>query len=301
MIDRRTLLAATALLAAAPAMARGWARPLRVLIIDGYGNHDWRLTTRLFRAIVEPTGLFHVTVSTAPETAADPRWAEWRPAFAGHDVVVQTTNDLGGRPTWPASVRGDFEAFVRNGGGVLFLHSANNAFADWPAYNRMIGLGWRSLDFGPSIEIVGGKPRLIPAGVGEKTGHGARSDALVTRIGDHPIHRGLPRSWRTADVEIYRYPRGPARVKILSYAHDAKTGRDWPMEWTTRFGRGRCYTASYGHVWKGDVDPPTLRSADVQTILIRALLWLGGRTPPSAAPADFPGKDAVSLRPPLAM
>lgn len=301
MIDRRSFLAITALLGAAPSWARERSRPLRVLIVDGYGNHAWQLTTRLLRAIIEPTGFFEVTVSTAPEIAGDPRWAQWRPAFSDHDVVVQTINDLGGRPTWPVSVRSDFEAFVRNGGGVLFLHSANNAFADWPAYNDMIGLGWRTADLGPSIEIVAGKPKLIPAGVGERTGHGARSDALVTRIGEHPIHRGLPRSWRTADVEIYRYPRGPAHVNVLSYAHDEKTARDWPMEWTTRFGRGNCYISSYGHVWKGDTNPPTMRSVDVQTILIRALQWLGGRTPAAKAPADFPGREAVSLRPPFAI
>ena len=40
--------------------------PVRVLILDGYSNHDWRLTTALIRGILEPTGLFKVDVSTAP-------------------------------------------------------------------------------------------------------------------------------------------------------------------------------------------------------------------------------------------
>ena len=38
------------------------ARPLRVLIVDGYNNHDWQRTTRLVRGIIEPTGLFEVSV-----------------------------------------------------------------------------------------------------------------------------------------------------------------------------------------------------------------------------------------------
>ena len=42
---------------------------IRVLIVDGFSNHDWKLTTQLIRAIIEPSGLFVVDVSTAPPTA----------------------------------------------------------------------------------------------------------------------------------------------------------------------------------------------------------------------------------------
>ncbi|HLP26892.1 MAG TPA: ThuA domain-containing protein, partial [Acidobacteriota bacterium] len=55
--------------------------PIRVLIVDGYSNHDWRLTTALIRGILEPTGRFTIAVSTAPATKDAPGWAEWRPKF----------------------------------------------------------------------------------------------------------------------------------------------------------------------------------------------------------------------------
>ena len=29
---------------------------IRVLIVDGFSNHDWKLTTQFIRAIIEPTG-----------------------------------------------------------------------------------------------------------------------------------------------------------------------------------------------------------------------------------------------------
>ena len=63
--------------------------PIRVLIVDGYSNHDWRLTTALIRGILEPTGLFAVSVSTAPPTKDSPGWDEWRPKFADYDVIIQ--------------------------------------------------------------------------------------------------------------------------------------------------------------------------------------------------------------------
>ena len=49
--------------------------PVRVLIVDGVSNHDWKLTTALIRGILEPTGLFTVTVSTGPGTKDSPDWA----------------------------------------------------------------------------------------------------------------------------------------------------------------------------------------------------------------------------------
>ena len=284
-------------------MARpGQAEPrrIRVLIIDGVSNHDWRQTTRILLAILEPTGLFEVSVSTSPPTAEAPGWDDWRPEFAQCDVVLQTYNDIWGGPAWPDRVKADFEAFVARGGGVFFLHSANNAFADWPAYNAMIGLGWREKDFGPAVYIdADERPAIIPAGVGEGTGHGPRYDALVRRIGEHPVHAGLPRAWMTADVELYRYARGPARnLTVLTYALEPETQMNWPMEWAVEYGRGRCYVANYGHVWAGDEDPVTLRSVDVQTILVRALQWLARHEVTYPVPGDFPAADAVAIRPP---
>ena len=50
------------------------AAPIRVLIVDGFSNHDWRQTTALLRAILEPSGLFDVSISTTPPAAAPPGW-----------------------------------------------------------------------------------------------------------------------------------------------------------------------------------------------------------------------------------
>ena len=103
-LDRRAfVLAALAALSARPALAQpaqAEPRRIRVLIIDGVSNHDWRLTTRILRAILEPTGLFEVSVSTSPPTAQAPGWDDWRPDFAQCDVVLQTYNDIWGGPAW---------------------------------------------------------------------------------------------------------------------------------------------------------------------------------------------------------
>ena len=43
---------------------------IKVLILDGYSNHAWQYNTALLRGILEPTGLFDVTVSTTPPPTA---------------------------------------------------------------------------------------------------------------------------------------------------------------------------------------------------------------------------------------
>ena len=42
---------------------------IRVLIVDGFSNHDWQQTTALICGILAPGGLFDVAVSTAPENS----------------------------------------------------------------------------------------------------------------------------------------------------------------------------------------------------------------------------------------
>ena len=274
------------------------AEPIRVLIVDGYSNHDWKLTTALIRGIIEPTGLFTVAVSTAPPTVAAPGWDAWRPKFSDYDVVVQNCNDIKGGPPWPRPVQADFEEFVAKGGGVYIWHSANNAFAEWPAYNEMIGLGWRKKEFGWAISVDEHEQLVrIPAGEGRDTGHGTRIDTVVKRLGDHPIHAGLPRQWLTPDIEVYYHSRGPAKnLEVLSFGFDPRTQMNWPLEWTVAYGRGRVYTSSFGHVWAGDTQPGRMRCAGVQTVFVRALQWLARRDVTYPVPVDFPTVDKISVR-----
>ena len=276
---------------------------VKVLIVDGFSNHDWKQNTALLQGILEPTGLFDVSVSTAPPTNGAPGWDSWRPKFADYDVVIQTCNDISNGTQWPKEVQAAFENYVTNGGGFLDYHSANNAFAKWPAYNEMIGLGWRDKNFGWAISVdINENLVRIPAGEGGNTGHGPQSDVIIHNLGGHPIHAGLPRNWKTPHLEVYYYARGPAdNLQVLSYGYDARTKMNWPTEWTVAYGKGRVYNATFGHVWKGDVQPPALRCAGVQTILVRALQWLAKRPVDYPVPPDFPTADAVSIRPEISL
>ena len=276
---------------------------IRVLIVDGFSNHDWRQTTSLLRGILEPMDLFDVAVSTAPGSTNGPAWTVWRPTFTNYDVVIQTCNDINHGPPWPEPVKRDFENYVRNGGGVYIFHSAENAFEGWKEYEEMVGLCWRKADYGTAIRMnEDGTLVRIPPGQGGETGHGNRSDVLVHRLGEDPIHAGMPRSWLSPDLEVYYYARGPAtNLQVLAYGRDSKPGQGllWPLEWTTTYGKGRAYVSTYGHVWKGDVQPAGMRCAAVQTIVPRAVQWLARRPVTVPVPPDFPGTNQTSVRPAL--
>ena len=251
------------------------------------------------RAILQPTGLFSITFSTAPSVTTDPAYAGWCPDFSKFDVVIQNYNNLQGGAPWPALARAAFERFVQNGGGVFILHSANNSFADWDAYNHIIGLGWRKKDYGTALQIGPDESIIrIPPGQGQDTSHRPRQDRLIHLLGDDPIHAGMPRTWMTPLLEVYNYTRGPAEnVSVLSWAEDPKTQARWPTEWTVTYGKGRVYCSSFGHVWHDEVAPVDMRCAGFQTVLVRALQWLAQRPVTYPIPPDFPTATAVSLRP----
>lgn len=287
------------LLVSASALPAEVSPPIRVLIIDGFSNHDWTRTTALIRAVLEPAGRFQVDVATCPARSDDPAWASFHPRLSGYDVVLPNCNSLGNGGQWPPPLREDFVRFVREGGGAFIFHSANNAFAGWSEYDRLIGLGWRGVQDGTALRIEpDGNIRRLPPGEGKGTSHGPRGDRLVHRLGDHPIHAGLPRAWMAAMIEVYTHARGPAEdLEVLSWAEDPATQTRWPIEWTVRFGKGRVYNSTFGHVWKGETEPPGMRCAGFQTVFVRALQWLAQRPIDASVPPDFPGGTSASLRP----
>lgn len=274
-------------------------KQISVLIVDGFSNHDWQQTTRLVTQILTATGRFTVDVSTTPPTPNDPAWAVWNPAFEKYDVIIQNTNNIKDTAMrWPRSVEARLEEYVRSGGGLYILHSANNAFPHWKEYDRMIGLGWRPKTTGVALQIDDkGRLMRIPPGQGETTNHGDRFDAVIHILHRHPINKGYPEYWKTASMELYRYPRGPAEhLTVLSAATDSTTGKTWPVEWIVSYGKGRVYNSSMGHLWKGDTYPVSYRCLGFQTTMIRVTEWLATGKVTYPVPAGFPTAESQRLR-----
>ena len=273
---------------------RGLLRPfLRALIVDGQNNHDnWPETTPVLTKHLEQTGLFSVDVATTPP--AGKSMDSFRPNFSAYDLVVSNYN---GAP-WPKETQDAFEAFVRNGGGFVSIHAADNAFPDWKAYNLMIGLGgWegRTEKDGPYVYLDETGTVVRDESPGPGGHHGRRHEFVIRmRQPDHPITRGLPEKWLHTEDELYGMMRGPAEnMTILATAFSSPeqggTGRHEPVLMTVHYGLGRVFHSTMGHLKESQ------RCAGFAATFRRGAEWAATGTVTQEPPQDFPTETETKL------
>ncbi|MCM2374120.1 family 16 glycoside hydrolase [Aporhodopirellula aestuarii] len=247
------------------------ASPLKILLIDGQNNHKWKETTPLIVEILESGGFGEVTVATSPGKGGD--FSEFSPAFSDYDVVVSNYNG----ESWGDQTQKAFEEYMAGGGGFVSVHAADNSFPAWDAYNRMIGVGgWggRNEKDGPYVrwkEDLQKFTRDMSKGGGGT--HGRRVPfQIVVRDAEHPITKGLPRSFMQVADELYGRLRGPAEnmdVLATAYSDPATrgTGEHEPILMTIRFGEGRIFHTTLGH------DVAAMNGLAFQTTLRRGTDW----------------------------
>jgi uncharacterized protein len=273
------------------------AAPIKVLIVDGQNNHDWKTTTPILKKDLESTGLFQVDVATTPPKGGD--MSGFKPGFSAYKVVISNYNDFPMGDQWPAETRAAFTDFVRNGGGFVSYHAADNAFPSWADYNEMTGLGgWmgRNEKSGPYIRFKEGQfVRDTSPGPG---GHHGKQHPfqVIVRNADHPIVKGLPRIWMHAQDELYDRLRGPApeTMKVLATAFSDPdtdgTGEHEPALIVNTFGKGRIFHTTLGH------GPEAMQCVGFIVTLQRGTEWAATGKVTQKVPRDFPGADQVSLR-----
>lgn len=293
------------------AVRTGWAqgnanggKKLRVLIIDGHNPyHDWQVTTPVLKRILEDSGRFEVDVATAPvpegykaSTSGPPPRVDnssFRPKFSDYDVVLG--NYVG--PRWPAETEQEFAAFVAGGKGFVSVHAADNAFPDWPEYNRMTGVGgWygRDENSGPHVYLDDAGEVVRDTSPGSGGHHGPQHEYQVRiRDADHPITRGLPPLWMHTKDELYDTLRGPADdMHILATAYSSPdfsgTGKHEPMIMTLPYGRGRIFHTALGHA------DYSMKCVGFETILLRGTEWAATGEVTSDVPENFPSADKSS-------
>jgi type 1 glutamine amidotransferase len=284
---------------------------IKTLIVDGQNNHDqWPKVTAMMKQFLEQTGLFSVDVQRTkytwngkdlvnqykipgvPATNDLPKSkmdSSFHPNFAAYDVVI--CNFGWNAAPWPAETQADFDQFIKNGGGLVVIHAADNSFPEWPAYNEMIGLGgWgnRSEKNGPYVYYDDNNTLIRDTQAGSAGSHGPQTEyPIIIRNSNHPITKGMPLTWMHTKDELYNRLRGPAtNMEVLGTAFSSKenkgTGRHEPMLLTIKYGKGRIFHTPMGHV------DYSVACVGFITCLQRGAEWAATGKVSLKIPTDFP-------------
>lgn len=293
------------------------AKPIKVMLLTGQTDkyHKWEVTSRYLKATLDYQGLFSTDEVLIPSPGKE--LDEFVPEFSKYKVVVLSMNI----PCWNEKAMKAFVNFVKNGGGVVVIHEADNAFINDKEYNKMIGLGgWGGLGAYPKWQESLSNSTLNWKDRNEKSGpyyywkngeyvtdntsgpggsHGKRVPFVINiRDTEHPITKGLPGKWLHQNDELYGSLRGPAEnIHMLATAFSTKesggTGKEEPVLFTISYGKGRIYHCVLGHTSADYSD--SVQDVGFQVTFSRGTEWAATGKVKQKLPAEFPTEITVLL------
>lgn len=127
-----------------------------------------------------------------------------------------------------------FEAFIKNGGSFMGVHSATDTEYDWDWYGKLVGAYFLN--------------------------HPKQSNAIITRINStHPSTKHLQEKWFFYD-EWYNFKSINQDINILlnldeSTYKGGENGELHPIAWYHEFDGGRSFYTGLGHTEESYAEP----------------------------------------------
>lgn len=217
------------------------AAKTKVLVVTG--GHDFAKEP-FFKMFTENADI----VITAAAHAGTNATAYAREDFLSYDVVVfyDMMRNITDRQ------KAQFKALTEKGVGLLVLHHALVAYADWPDYERIIG--------GRYTEPDPARPGTVTEAVGWK--HDEEVPVVIVAK-DHPVTAGL--NDFTIHDEIYWGYRVSKDVTPLITTTHPKSGK--PLGWCRTEGKSRVVYLQLGH------GPEAFNDSNYRRLLAQSIRW----------------------------
>ena len=219
-----------------------------VIISDSKGE-----TSESLKSILVNTGLFDADIKSSTFSN-----------FKNYDLVVLNVQ----KAEWDADTQNEFSDFVKNGGGVIVVNTAANAFQDWSSFPKISGV----------------KP-------GDSKSDKEFEYEVMSRNLDHPVIKGLPGNWlHVSDYLLFNTKSLDGEIEVLASAK-ADTlygggGEILPVLFTVKFGEGRVFNTTMG------TGAEAINCVGFITTLQRGAEWAATGVVSQEVPVDFP--NAVS-------
>jgi putative heme-binding domain-containing protein len=213
------------------------SKKLRILLAaapkdHGPGEHDYPLWQRRWYNLLSLAENVSIELVTGFPAAKQ---------IAAADVIVFYSNN----PGWNAEKGEQLDAFLKRGGGLVYLHYAVDGHKDSDALAKRIGLAWK-----------GGLSRFR---------HGPLE--LSFPAPKHPITRGFDKL-NFIDESYWNLVGDPGKVHLL--ASGIEEGKPQPLLWTHAVEKGRVFVSILGH-YNWTFDDPLFR-----VLILRAIAWTAG-------------------------
>jgi type 1 glutamine amidotransferase len=172
-----------------------------------------------------------------------------------------------------------FEAWVKDGGGVVGLHSATDAYTNWPTFWKIIGGSFKhhphhqtctleALDTAaPTAKFLNGKTEWVV-------------------FDEWYVFRNLQRDSHVIFQVKAGTLKGRSKSKnsdeLVSYFEGGEKSPTHPFVWSRSYGKGKIFYTSRGHYGRAFAE------ADYAQQVIAGVFSVIGKTAPQIDPATLP-------------
>ncbi len=215
--------------------------PVKVLILSGNNNHDWKSTTPFIKKVLDQNG-FVTYVTEKPDTLNQ--------AMLKHfDAIVSNWNSFPEQnEIWNPDAKQALSDFISGGGGFVCIHGASATHYDWEPFFQFTGGRW-----------------------GNKTHHGEIADHKVEISNKtHPVTKGMD-DFEIRDELWIDLECNASAEALCVVSNGTNSPKMEPVVLATHFGKGKGYYLVLGH------DTTVMKNPNWQDLLIRGTQWVANR------------------------